>query len=216
MNLSIVGTKGAGKGTQVSWLVQEFKLLKFSPGDAFRAGVQQRTPLGLVAEKYVQRGELVPDEIVNGLIEEWIWTTTPAQGIIFDGFPRTTFQAAFLEGALQDMGRRFTAAIYLEVSDEEVAKRLSGRRICHLCREEFHLSSAPFKTCPKQKCEGQHLRHLDEDKPAIVSTLVKVFQRGIEPLLQHYERAGHLIRVNGDGSPEEVRGAIAAALTPYQ
>ena len=216
MNISIVGTKGAGKGTQVNRLIKDFNLLSFSPGDAFRSGVKQRTPLGVVAEKYVQRGELVPDDVVNGLVEEWIWTTSPSQGILFDGFPRTTFQSAFLEGALGDMGRKFDAVIYLEVSDEEVVKRLSGRRVCHLCREEFHVMSSPFKTCPKQKCAGQHLRHLDEDKPEVISTLVKVFQRGIEPLLKHYEETGRLISINGDGSVEEVHDAIVAAVMPFR
>ena len=216
MNLSIVGTKGAGKGTQVNRLVKDFNLLCFSPGDAFRAGVKQRTPLGVVAEKYVQRGELVPDDIVNGLVEEWIWRTSPSQGIIFDGFPRTTFQAAFLEETLREMERKFDVTIYLDVSDEEVVKRLSARRVCQLCREEFHLISSPFKTCPKQKCQGEHLRHLDEDNPAVISSLVKVFQRGIEPLLKHYEQTGRLIEINGDKSMEEVHDAIVAALMPYR
>lgn len=216
MNLSIVGTKGAGKGTQVTRLVQDFNLLSFSPGDAFRIGVKQRTPLGVVAEKYVERGELVPDDIVNGLVEEWIWTTSPSQGIIFDGFPRTTFQAAFLEEALREMGRKFDAVIYLDVSDEEVVKRLSERRVCHLCREEFHMTVSPFKTCPRQKCQGQYLRHLDEDKPAVISTLVKVFQRGIEPLLQHYEQSGRLISITADKSIEEVHAAIVSAVMPYR
>jgi adenylate kinase len=216
MNISIVGTKGAGKGTQVSRLVKDLNLLSFSTGDAFRIGVKQHTPLGNVAEKYVQRGELVPDDIVNGLVEEWIWRTTPAQGIIFDGFPRTTFQAAFLEAALRDMGRKFDATIYLEVSDDEVVKRLSARRVCSLCRDEFHLIASPFKTCPKQRCEGQYLRHLDEDRPEVISTLVKVFQRGIEPLLQYYEQSGRLITINGDQDIEEVHTAIISAVMPYR
>ena len=105
MNISIVGTKGAGKGTQVSQVAKDFNLVIFASGDAFRAGVRQHTPLGKVAQKYVDRGELVPDDIVNGLVEEWIWTTTPNQGIIFDGFPRTTFQAVFLESALKCRSR---------------------------------------------------------------------------------------------------------------
>lgn len=216
MNISIVGTKGAGKGSQVSRLSKEFDLRCFSTGDAFQAGVRQRTPMGKVAQQYIERGELVPDEIVNGLVEEWIRTTETNQGIIFDGFPRTTFQAAFLENTLSEMGRKFDAVIYLDVSDEQVIKRLSERRICNQCREEFHMVSSPFRTCAEKQCHGEHLRHLDEDRPEVISTLVKVFQRGIEPLLQHYEKSGRLIEVNGDGSIEEVYTAIVAALKPYQ
>lgn len=196
--------------------MRDFNLLVFSPGDAFRSGVKERTPLGVVAEKYVQRGELVPDDIVNGLVEEWVWRTSPSQGIIFDGFPRTTFQAAFLEETMREMGRKFDVVIYLEASDDVVVQRLSARRVCYLCREEFHLTSSPFKTCPRKKCEGQYLRHLDEDKPAVISTLVKVFQRGIEPLLQHYEQTQRLITINGDKSIEEVHDAIVTALMPYR
>ena len=95
-------------------------------------------------------------------------------------------------------------------------ERLSARRVCSLCREEFHLTSSPFKTCRKKKCEGHYLRHLDEDKPAVISTLVKVFQRGIEPLLQHYEQTQRLITINGDKSIEEVHDAIVTALMPYR
>ncbi|MBI2948631.1 MAG: nucleoside monophosphate kinase [Verrucomicrobia bacterium] len=216
MNLSIVGTKGAGKGTQVGRLANDFNLVGFSTGDAFRHGMKLRSPMGLVADKYVQRGELVPDDIVNGLVEEWIWTTTPSKGIVFDGFPRTTFQAAFLEETFREMGRKLDAVIYLDVSDEVVVERLSGRRICNLCREEFHVVYAPFKNCPKQKCDGQWLRRLDEDQPSVISTLVKVFQRGIEPLLQHFEQTGRLITVNGDKSIEEVYAGIVSAVTPYR
>ncbi|MDA1274100.1 MAG: nucleoside monophosphate kinase [Verrucomicrobia bacterium] len=216
MNISIVGTKGAGKGTQVSRLAKDFNLLVFASGDAFRAGVKQHTPLGKIAQKYIAKGDLVPDDIVNGLVEEWIWTTSPNQGIIFDGFPRTTFQAAFLENTLSEMGRKFDVVIYLDVSDEQVIKRLSERRICHLCLEEFHLASSPFKVCPRQRCQGEHLRHLDEDKPEVISTLVKMFQRGIEPLLQHYESSGRLIEINGDLPVDEVHSAIVPALMPYR
>ena len=216
MNISIIGTKGAGKGTQVSRLVQDFNLLSFSSGEALRNSIKEHTPCGIVAEKYAQRGEMVPDDIVNGAIHEWLQTTSPAQGIMFDGFPRTTFQAAFLEETLKEMGRKFDAMIYLDVSDQEVIKRLADRRVCNLCREEFHLVSSPFKTCPKQKCEGQHLRRLDEDRPEVISTLVKVFQRGIEPLLQYYEQTGRLISVHTDAPIEEVHSAIVAALAKFK
>jgi len=240
MNLSILGTKGAGKGTQLAKLASHLNLVPFSPGDVFRLAAKNKTALGQLAEKCILRGELVPDDIVNGMVEEWLWTTTPVQGIAFDGFPRTTFQAVFLETVFADMGRKLDAVIYIEVADTTVIERLSGRRRCRLCTEEFHLTSAPFTLCPyskcegqylKQllwkslgmprdgaysKCEGQYLKQLEEDRPEVISTLVNVFQRGIQPLLEHYRKNDRLIMISGEGSAEDVHYRILQALSKRQ
>lgn len=216
MNISIAGLTGAGKGTQVGRLAKDFNLLCFSPGDEFRAGVKHRTPLGKIAQEYVERGELVPDDIVNELVEEWIWTTSPNQGIVFDGFPRTTSQGAFLENTLSEMGRKFDVVIYLDVSNEQVFKRLSERRFCRICLEKFHLTFSPFQTCPRQQCQGEHLRQLDEDRPEVICTRIEVFQETVKPLLQHYEQSGQLIEINGNRTLEEVHDAIVTALMPYR
>ena len=168
MNISILGTKAAGKGTQIRRLVGNFNLVYYSPGEMFRQAAKRRTSLGLLAAQVMSRGELVPDDVVNGLVQEWLWTTSPNQSIVFDGFPRTLQQAEFLDLAFKDLQRDIDAVIYLEVSDSRVVDRLSGRRICRLCLDEFHLISAPFTTCPHQKCQGEHLRPLDEDKPGVL------------------------------------------------
>ena len=123
---------------------------------------------------------------------------------------------AFLEHTLEEMGRKFDVSVYIDVSDEQVVKRLSERRVCHQCRAEFHLLSDPFGTCPRKKCTGEFLRHLEEDQSEVIAILVKMFQRGIEPLLQHYETSGRLIEIGGDGSIDEVHVAIVQALMPYR
>src|SRR6266850_714950 len=102
MNLSIIGTKGAGKGTQIARLVDNFNLVYFSPGTMFRDAAKKKSPLGVIAERVMSRGELVPDDMVNGMVEEWLWTTSPTQSIVFDGFPRTLQQAEFLEQVFKD------------------------------------------------------------------------------------------------------------------
>lgn len=216
MNLSIIGTRAAGKGTQIKRLVDNFNLIYFSPGDMFRQAAKKRTPLGLVAERVMNRGELVPDDIVNGMVEEWLWTTSPSQNIVFDGFPRTLQQAEFLDDAFKDLKRTLDAVIYLEVSDISVIERLSGRRKCRLCRDEFHLVSAPFQTCPYHKCDGQHLQPFDEDKPEAVLTLISGFKRAIQPLLDFYQGRSILIRVEGEGDVEMVHTRLVDAVTPFR
>jgi adenylate kinase len=215
MNLSIVGTKGAGKGTQIARLVTHLNLVHFAPGELCRHAVKKKTPLGQIAEKHILRGELVPDDIINGMVEEWLWTTSPVQNIAFDGFPRTTYQVTFLEATFKDLGRKLDALVYLDVSDETVIERLSARRRCRVCAEEFHLTSAPFRVCPYSKCEGQYLKQLDEDQPEVISTLMNIFRRGIQPLLDHYEKTDQLVIVSGEGSAEEVHGAIIAAVSRF-
>lgn len=213
MNLSILGTKGAGKGTQIAKLSNHFNLVPFSPGESFRQAAKKKTTLGQLAEKCILRGELVPDDIVNGMVEEWLWTTSPVQGIAFDGFPRTTFQAAFLENTFSDMRRKLDAVIYIEVSDDTVIERLTGRRKCRLCAEEFHIASAPFTFCPYSKCEGQYLKQLEEDQPDVIRTLVHIFRTGIQPLLDHYRQAGLLVTLDGEGSADEVHAKILKVLS---
>ena len=216
MNLSIIGTKGAGKGTQISRLVDNFNLVYFSPGAMFRQAAKNRTPLGLIAERAINRGDLVPDDIVNGMVEEWLWTTTPSQSIVFDGFPRTVQQAEFLEQSLKEMKRKMDALIYLEVGEKAIIERLAGRRTCRLCRDEFHLVSAPWKTCPYHKCDGQFLRPFDEDRPEVLMSLVHAFDRGIQPLLSFYKKRKKLIRVDGEGEADAVNARIVKLVSRYR
>lgn len=216
MNLCVIGTKGAGKGTQISRLADNFNLLPFSTGEMFRQAAKTKTPLGIVAEKALQRGELVPDEIVNGLVEEWLWTTAPEKGIVFDGFPRTMHQAEFLDGTLKDMGRKLDATVFLAVSESVVIQRLSGRRFCWICRDEFHLRSAPFKACRYQKCRGEFLKPFDEDRPEVLFTIIDVFKRGVQPVLDYYKKTERLIEINGDVSEGEIHQAVLDAVLRFR
>ena len=216
MNLSIIGTKGAGKGTQISLLVDNFNLVYFSPGEMFREAAKKRTPLGVIAERVMRQGDLVPDDIVNGMVEEWLWTTSPSQSIVFDGFPRTLQQAEFLDDAFKDMRRKLDAAICLEVTEKSVIDRLSGRRFCRVCRDEFHLDSAPFQTCPYHKCQGEYLRPFEEDKPEVVLTLIQAYKRGTQPLLDFYKKQKKLIRVNGEGDTGKVHARLVKVLMRFR
>jgi adenylate kinase len=216
MNIAIVGPKAAGKGTQISKLRESFNLLYFSPSQMFRDGLKKRTQLGLAAESYMSRGELVPDDYVNSMLEEWLWKSSPQQGIVFDGYPRTTYQAEFLERSFQDMGRTFDALISLEASEDVISKRLEGRRACFVCKEEFHIVSAPFATCPYKKCEGQYLKALPEDEPSVVFNLVHSFKRGMQPLFDFYRNRQKLIVINSEGDPDQVQKAILAAVVGFR
>lgn len=216
MNLSILGTKAAGKGTQIRRLVDNFNLVYFSPGDMFRQAAKKKTQLGLIAERAMARGELVSDEIVDGLVEEWLWTTSPNQSIVFDGFPRTLQQAEFLAATFKDLKRGLDAVIYLEVTDQTVIDRLAGRRICRSCRDEFHVVSAPFQACPYRKCDGEFLRPFDEDKPEFVSSLIETFKHGIQPLLSFYKKRRKLIRVDGEGEVDQVHARLVEAIMPFR
>lgn len=215
MNLCILGTKGAGKGTQVKRLIAKNNLVSFATGDLLRKGIKQKTALGRLAEKYVQNAELVPDDIVNGLVEEWLQTTSPQQGIIMDGFPRTRTQAAFLEEIFKNLGRTLDVVVFLDVKTDTVIQRLTPRRVCSLCSEEFHLESNPFKTCPSQKCAGEHLEQLHQDDPEVIQILVHDFQSSIERLLEYYEKTGRLVRISGENDPETVHASIVKAIAPF-
>lgn len=213
MNLSIIGSKGSGKGTQIKHLLDKLKLISFSPGDLFR---NKRTPLGRLAEKYVQRGELVPDDVVNALVAQWMTTVPPEKGVVFDGFPRTASQAMFLDEAFSDIGSKLDAVVHLDAPPEVIVDRLSGRRVCELCREEFHLASSPFKTCPSKLCEGQHLKQLPLDEPDVILILVKDFEHTIQPVLEYYTGTSRLVTIRADHPPQEVQAALLQALQPFR
>src|SRR5262245_34013217 len=143
MHIALLGPSGAGKGSHAATLAARFDLLHVVSGELFRANLEQRTAVGLLARRYMAQGELVPDEVTDAMMEEWLWHLDPDQGVLFDGFPRTRAQARFLDDLFHTMGRTLAAAIYLNLSEAAILQRLAGRLICQTCQTPYHLQLHP-------------------------------------------------------------------------
>ena len=211
LNLVLVGPPGSGKGTQGERLQEDLRLPYYATGDILRAAVREGTDLGNEAKEYMDRGDLVPDEVMVGLIAERVASGEAADGFILDGFPRTIAQAEALDSKLTELGRGLTAVLLIDVSDEEVVRRLSGRRICpngHV----FHMEFDP----PKEEgvCDvcGEQLEIRDDDKPEVVRHRLGTYHDKTEPLVAYYEERGILNRVDGKPAPDEVGNRINALL----
>ena len=212
MNVALIGPSGSGKGTHAEHLVQKFNLLHVSTGDLFRANLDNQTALGLLARKYMAQGELVPDEVVDAMVEECLRKADPAKGILFDGFPRTPYQARFLDETLASMGRRLEAVIYLRVSDEEIQQRLAGRQLCRNCHAPWHSTARPPARPGVCDLCGGELAERPEDQPDSVRQRLKVFHRETDPLIGYYHYAGRLVIVDGEGTVEKVQTAVDEAI----
>ena len=216
LNLILLGPPGSGKGTQGERLQADFRLPYYATGDILRAAVRDGTDLGREAKEYMDRGDLVPDEVIIGVIAERIESPEAADGFILDGFPRTTAQAEALDEAMDRLGRELTAAILIEVSHEEVVRRLSGRRTCVKGGHIFHVDfDPPRKEGVCDICGGQ-LVVRDDDKPDVVRHRLEQYHSKTEPLFSYYEEKGILRRVDGDHPPEEVSDRIRALLATLQ
>jgi adenylate kinase len=216
LNLILLGSPGSGKGTQGERLQADFRLPYYATGDILRAEVREGTELGREAKEYMDRGDLVPDEVIIGMIGERVESPEAADGFILDGFPRTTAQAEALDEEVRRMGKRLTAAILIEVSDEEVVRRLSGRRICEKDGHVFHVEfDPPSKDGVCDVC-GSRLVVRDDDKPEVVRHRLEEYHEKTEPLISYYEGEGILRRVDGEQAPEEVGDRIRALLATLQ
>lgn len=212
MNVALIGPSGSGKGTHAEFLIKKYNLLHISTGDLFRANLENQTALGLLARRYMSQGELVPDEVVDAMVEECLRKADPTKGMLFDGFPRTPYQARFLDDLLASMGRRLDAVIYLKVSDEEIVTRLAGRLICRNCHTPWHAHALPpARPGICNHCGGE-LATRPEDQPESVPQRLKVFHRETDPLIGYYHYAGRLIIIEGSGGVEPVRQAMDQAL----
>jgi adenylate kinase len=216
LNLILLGPPGSGKGTQGERLQADFRLPYYATGDILRAAVRDGTDLARKAKAHMDRGDLVPDDVIIGVIAERVESPEAADGFILDGFPRTTAQAEALDEAMDRLGRELTAAILIEVSDEEVVRRLSGRRTCVKGGHIFHLDFDP----PKKEgvCDvcGGELVVRDDDKPDVVRHRLEEYHSKTEPLVSYYQDKGILRRVDGDHPPEEVSDRIRALLATLQ
>lgn len=210
MNLALIGPSGVGKGTHATALCQRFNLRHVATGDLFRHHLHTRSALGLLARRYMEQGELVPDEVVDAMVEEWCEQHAAAQGILFDGFPRTAYQARFVDALLARYNLRVDAVVYLRVPDDEIVQRLSGRLICRQCRAPWHRTFHPPKVADTCDLCGGALYQRADDIPQLISARLRIFHRTTGPLLEYYVAAGPLAVIDGTGSTEAVGARVAA------
>jgi adenylate kinase len=211
LNLILLGPPGSGKGTQGERLQDDFDLPYYATGDILRAAVREGTDVGKEAKAYMDRGDLVPDDVIVGVIAERIDEKEAADGFILDGFPRTEPQAEALEKKLNEMGRAVSAAVLIDVDDDEVVRRLGGRRTCpngHIFHVDF---DPPDKEGVCDVC-GESLSIRDDDKPDVIRHRLDTYHSKTEPLIDYYDSKGLLKRVDGDRDPEDVTDAIRATL----
>lgn len=212
MNVVLLGAPGAGKGTQASVLTAEFGVVHVASGDLFRRALQEQTELGLLAKSYMEKGELVPDEVTINMVLERIRMPDCAQGVLFDGFPRTLSQARALDEKLAVEGRAIDRTVYIEVPDEQLVKRLSGRWICRSCQTPYHAVSSPPKVAGKCDACGGELYQRADDTEATVRERLKVFLSQTLPIVDYYARQGKLLRVDGNQRIEDVSAAVLRLL----
>lgn len=212
MHVVMLGAPGVGKGTQAAILSKELNSPHIASGDLFRQALEKRTKVGLLARSYMDKGELVPDEITIRMILERMDQPDCASGCLFDGFPRTSQQAEALDQALKARGRAIDKAIYIEVSDEELVKRLSGRWLCRNCQTPYHVTNSPPSTPGRcDRCGGE-LYQRPDDSEETVKERIKVFLAQTVPVLDYYEKRGKLVKVNGDLGAQEVARGILSTL----
>jgi adenylate kinase len=212
LNLILLGPPGSGKGTQGERLQEDFRLPYYATGDILRAAVRDGTELGREAKEYMDRGDLVPDEVIVGVIAERVAGPEAADGFILDGFPRTIPQAEALEAKMQELGRDLTAAVLIDVPDDEVIRRLGGRRTCVKNGHVFHVEFDPPKNEGVCDVCGARLEVRDDDKPEVIRHRLEQYHSKTEPLIAYYEERGVLKRVDGSLPPEDVGDRIRALL----
>ena len=207
MNLVLLGAPGAGKGTQSDKLVEEFKLCHISTGDILRAAVAAQTELGMKAKGYMDAGDLVPDDLIVDMMKERFQEPDTAEGVILDGFPRTTTQAVALDTMLAELDRPLDAALLIDVDAEVIIKRLCSRRMCRECGYIGNEADGPV--CPK--CGGEMYQR-DDDNEATVRNRLDVYEKSTAPLIDYYRGQGKLVTVDGDRDPMDVYTGVKASL----
>jgi adenylate kinase len=212
LNLVLLGPPGSGKGTQGERLQEDLRLPYYATGDILRAAVRDETELGRSAKKYMDRGDLVPDEVIVGVIAERIDSPDALDGFILDGFPRTTPQAEALDAKLDDLGRTVTAVLLIDVDDDEVVRRLGGRRTCAENGHVFHVDFNPPQRDGVCDIDSSELIVRDDDKPAVIRKRLDTYHAKTEPLVGYYDDRGVLRRIQGQSPPYEVAEEIRRTL----
>ena len=212
LNLVLLGPPGSGKGTQGERLQEDLRLPYYATGDILRAAVREQTELGREAKEYMDRGDLVPDEVIVGVIAERIDSSEALDGFILDGFPRTTPQAEALDAKLSELGRAVTAVLLIDVSDDEVVRRLGGRRTCEANGHVFHVEFEPPKEEGVCDIDGSPLIVRDDDKPEVIRKRLDTYHEKTEPLVSYYDSRGVLRRIAGEAAPEAVAEQVRRTL----
>jgi adenylate kinase len=212
LNLILLGPPGAGKGTQAERLTDDFNLPYIATGNILRAAVKDETPLGRQAKTFMDAGELVPDEIISGVILEAVEGDAARDGFLLDGFPRTVAQADALGDGLERLERHLTAAILIDVPDAEVMRRMSGRRVSVKTGRVYHVEFDPPKHEGRCDVDGSRLVQRDDDRPETVQHRLEVYHEQTAPLIAYYEQRGLLRRFDGTRSPTEVHDHIRATI----
>ncbi|NPB09730.1 MAG: adenylate kinase [Thermodesulfobacteria bacterium] len=212
MNIVFLGPPGAGKGTQAKMIAEKYGIPQISTGDMFREHLSKGTELGKKAQEYMEKGQLVPDEIVLGMVEERLKQPDCEKGFILDGFPRTVPQAEALDKLLEKMGKKIDYAILIDVPDEELVKRLTGRRTCKKCGMMYHVIFKPPKEDNKCDACGGELYQRPDDNEETVRNRLKVYHEQTEPIISYYEKKGVLHRIDGMGSIDEIFNRIVQVL----
>jgi adenylate kinase len=206
-----LGAPGAGKGTQAAKVAGELNLAHIATGDLFRQALEKGTDLGIKAKSYMERGELVPNELTIDMVLEQL-SAAGGKGLILDGFPRNREQAEALDKALNGRGKAVDKVVYIKVSEGELMKRLGGRWICRQCQTPYHITDSPPRV--KGRCDkcGGELYQRPDDREESIKKRLRVYLAETTPLIDYYRRAGKLLEVNGEGEAAEVAGRITAAL----
>jgi adenylate kinase len=212
LNLILFGPPGAGKGTQAERLRGDFRLPFISTGDMLRGNVKDGTELGKQAKQFMDAGDLVPDELIVKMAAERLEGDDARDGFILDGFPRTIEQAKALDKQLEVLHRRVTAALLIDVPDEEVVRRISGRRVCVKAGHNYHVDFDPPKNEGICDQDGSRLVQRDDDKPDVVTSRLEVYHQKTAPLIEYYDDQGLMRRIDGTRSPAEVHDHIRAVI----
>jgi adenylate kinase len=212
LNLILIGPPGAGKGTQAERLQHDFQLPFISTGEMLREHVKEETDLGRQAKSYMDAGDLVPDELILAMVAERLRAPDAQDGFILDGFPRNLEQAAALEKQLSELGRRVTAALLIDVPDEELIRRLSGRRVCVKGGHNYHVEFDPPKHEGVCDQDGSRLVQRDDDKPEVIKNRLEVYHEKTKPLIEYFDQQGLMRRIDGTRPAPEVHDHIRAVI----
>lgn len=211
MKVILLGPPGAGKGTQAARVADELGVTRAASGDLFRENLRNETELGLLAKSYMDKGELVPDDVTIRLVMSWIDSPEQDGGFVLDGFPRTLPQAEALDNALESSGG-LDRVLYVNVASGELVRRLAGRFICPMCQTPYHLTASPPKIEGRCDFEGGVLYQRDDDKPEVVKNRLRVYFDETEPLVGHYRSSGVLREIDGEGTVDAVGAMLVDAL----